>query len=425
MRAALHIPPALASSGIGVAAASRPARVLYVDHTAAMGGGEIALLDLVVRIDRRRYHPIVVLFSHGALEDRLRQAGIDTRVLPLARSVVHARKNSLGIGSLLRIGGAAAVARHILLLNRFIRQERIDLVHANSLKADIIAGAAAWLAGVPVIWHVRDRISDDYLPGPVAAAFRMLCRLVPTGVVANSHGTARSLGLDGHAGARVIYSGVDARPAATGVRTPCAAADGVLRVGLVGRIARWKGQHIFLCAAAEVLNRFGHCRFQIIGAALFEESHLETELRALACSLGIADRVDFLGHRHDVRQLMAQMDVLVHASITGEPFGQVIVQAMAEGRPVVATDGGGVPEIVQHGVTGLLVPMGDAAAMAGAVCRLLAHPEQAAAMGAAGRLAAQAHFTIERTVADVQALYRDLLGEGGISGTTGAGRRSY
>ena len=127
-------------------------------------------------------------------------------------------------------------------------------------------------------------------------------------------------------------------------------------VALVGRITRWKGQHIFLQAAAWVHRRFPEARFQIVGAALFDEKAYEAEIRELAVKLGVQNYVDFLGFRSDIPQYMAGIDLLVHASITGEPFGQVIIEAMASGKPVVATNGGGVPEIVVHGETGLLVP---------------------------------------------------------------------
>ena len=111
------------------------------------------------------------------------------------------------------------------------------------------------------------------------------------------------------------------------------------------------------------------------------EKFLEDELKAQAARLGLTDVVEFTGFRSDVPLLIQQLAVLVHASTTGEPFGQVIVQGMAASRPVVATNGGGVPEIVVDGVTGYLVPMSDAQAMAEAISRLLSSPSQAAEMG--------------------------------------------
>ena len=121
------------------------------------------------------------------------------------------------------------------------------------------------------------------------------------------------------------------------------------------------------------------------------------------------DAVEFTGFRMDVPNLIAGFDVLVHASTIGEPFGQVVIEGMAAAKPIVATNGGGIPEIVIDEVTGLLVPMGDAPAMASAICRVLADPANARRMGQAGRQRALECFTIERTARQAQALYDELL----------------
>jgi glycosyltransferase involved in cell wall biosynthesis len=132
-------------------------------------------------------------------------------------------------------------------------------------------------------------------------------------------------------------------------------------------------------------------------------------MHELARTLGIERSVEFTGFRNDVPDLIRGLDLIVHASTTGEPFGQVIVQGMAAGKPVVATNGGGVPEIVVDGTTGLLVPMDDAPALGAAICKLLAAPETAAAMGKAGRKRVLEHFTIEQSARKVEAVYAEVL----------------
>jgi glycosyltransferase involved in cell wall biosynthesis len=112
----------------------------------------------------------------------------------------------------------------------------------------------------------------------------------------------------------------------------------------------------------------------------------------------------------NVPERIAQLDIVVHASTSGEPFGQVIIEGMAEQKPVVATNGGGVPEIVEDGVTGLLVPMGDAVAMANAIDFLLRNPLIAKEMGARGRERALSQFTIQMTARKVEAVYDQVLG---------------
>ncbi len=363
---------------VGAAAHAPPARVatvVFFDHTSQLGGGEIALLNVVRAIDRTRFSPVVVLGSEGMLRERLLEAGIETHLLPMARSVAETRKDTLGIRSLLRVADMARTLFYCVKLSKFIRKRRADVVHTNSLKADIIGGIAARLAGVPVVWHIRDRIADDYLPPIVVKFFRFLCRTIPSAVIANSHATLESVGLPPRSRGRkvpqgmVIYSGAVASGTVIydGIKAGAEAGDrfqsgsGAMispRIGLIGRLAPWKGQHIFIRAASEVVKKFPDSRFQIIGAALFGEDEYERELHSLVKACNLVGQVEFTGFRSDVADLIQQLDVVVHASTVGEPFGQVVIEAMSASKPVVATRGGGVVEIVVDGVTGILVPMG-------------------------------------------------------------------
>jgi glycosyltransferase involved in cell wall biosynthesis len=164
-----------------------------------------------------------------------------------------------------------------------------------------------------------------------------------------------------------------------------------------------------LQAAALVFKAFPNARFVIVGAALFGEDEYDMEVRRLPKRLGIEDVVEFAGFRSDIAHVIASLDLVVHASTMGEPFGQVIIEGMAAGKPVVATNGGGVPEIVEDGRTGILVPMGDAQAMADAVCRIIADPARAKEMGIQGRRRVENYFTVEMTAFKVEAVFRTVL----------------
>jgi glycosyltransferase involved in cell wall biosynthesis len=398
------------------AAAVSDTRVLLFDHTAALGGGEIALANLVRYLDLKKVKPIVVLASDGPLVERLR-AVADTYVLPLSPRVVTHKKDKLGIATLFRVRDALSVLIYVGRLARFIRAHNIDVVHTNSLKADIIGGMAARLASRPVVWHVRDRIEDDYLPKLVVQTFRFLTLLIPTYVIANSAATLRTLRLGKGARGTSIPSGIELNAKSAVVH------DGTspvlpekssgprsgFCVGLVGRISPWKGQHIFIRAAALVNKRLPETHFIIIGAALFGEDQYDQEVRRLPGELGIQDNVEFAGFRNDIKHAIAELDLLVHASTKGEPFGQVIIEGMAAGKPVVATNGGGVPEIVEDGQTGILVPMGDVEAMAEAICQILSDPARAKAMGVRARQRVADHFTLEQTARRVEAVYAEIL----------------
>jgi glycosyltransferase involved in cell wall biosynthesis len=391
----------------GYREATAPKRILFVDHTASLGGGEMALLNLVRHLDTTRFKPIVLLFSEGRLADLFREAGVDTHVLPLASSVIHTRKDSLSGGSLLRVKDIGRTVAHVFRVAQFMRMHKVHLVHTNSLKADVIGGLAARLARKPVIWHVRDRISDDYLPKPVVTLFRGLCRTIPTCVVANSGATLATVSHPAMKRSAVVYSGINVDEIPS---SPAPSEYSMPQIGMVGRISPWKGQDVFLRAAAEVRKQFPCARFKIIGSALFGEAEYDREVRELCTGLGLDDCVEFAGFRDDVPQLIAGLDILVHASVTAEPFGRVVVEGMAAGKPVVATNGGGIPEIVEDGRTGHLVPMSDPRSMAVAISRILEDPAAAREMGVRARQRVIGHFTIEKAARKIEGIYDDLLG---------------
>ncbi len=398
--------------------APQPITVLFFDHTALMGGGEVSLFNLVTHIDRSKIEPVVVLASEGELRDKLRAAGVEVHVLPLGESVTQVRKDSLSSARAISFAQVKQILVYIWRLRGFMRARGAQIVHANSLKADLIAALAARLCGVPVIWHVRDRIAEDYLPPLAARAFRLLCRILPTFVIVNSNATLQTLELPRQRRARVIYNGVvhDGLPPEEFDEVPVPDRPDLLSsdnaqplIGLVGRISPWKGQDIFLRAAAQVGQKFPGARFQIIGAPLFGEEDYEREVRALCTELKLDGRVEWTGFRRDVPQLVANLDLLVHASKTGEPFGQVVVEAMMAGKPVVATNGGGIPEIVLDGETGILVPMNDADSMARAILEVLDDPQRARKMGERGQKRAREHFSINRTGNKISRVYDHLL----------------
>ena len=388
-------------------------RLLYVDHTAKIGGGEIALANLVHQLNRDIVEPAVVLFEEGPLQERL--AAITTvYLLPLSPNVADTKKDTLGWRSLFRLRPIFLTLRQVFKVAQLAKELKTDIIHTNSLKADIIGGLAGRIARIPVVWHIRDRIDQDYLSKPVVLVFRWLSRLIPSFVIANSEATLATVCLDGRRPSIAIGSGVDISQY-TEASLSSQWNSGHLhnneqraKIGLVGRISPWKGQHIFLQAAAEVLKRHPTAQFELIGAALFDEQAYEKDLHSLCKSLDIEHAVTFVGFVKDVPSRVLQLDILVHASTTGEPYGQVIIEGMAAEKPVVATNGGGVPEIVLDGITGILVPMGDPLAMANAVDYLLENPSIGRSMGQAGRRRAMEQFTVQRTARMVEDVYLQI-----------------
>jgi glycosyltransferase involved in cell wall biosynthesis len=298
-------------------------------------------------------------------------------VLPLQARTRDLRKDTVHPGRLPLRAASDTLAYSLTLASR-LRRLRPDVVHTNSLKSGIYGSIAARLAGAPVAWYLNDRIDADYLPRPAVRLLRSLSLHLPDVVIANSEATRQTL----PARARAVVV-----PPAVGLASPGSEqtrGNHPLVVGMIGRVAPWKGQDVFLRAFAKAFPA-GSQRAVIIGAALFGQAEVAygEGLRRLADDLGVADRVEFRGHRENIIGELRSIDVLVHASTSPEPFGQVVVEGMSARLPVVASRSGGPEEIITDGVDGLLYPAGDVRALADILVRLDAEPNLCAQLGRA------------------------------------------
>jgi glycosyltransferase involved in cell wall biosynthesis len=268
------------------------------------------------------------------------------------------------------------------------------------LKAAFYGGLAGRLAGFPVVSHVHDRIAEDYLPPQAVRLTRFALSRFPRTVVAPSLAVAQTVG----------------RPAAVipwGISEPTSKAPPdpgrPLTVGIVGRVAPWKGQHVFIDAFARAFPD-RDARAVIVGAPLFgaEEERYLSDLRELAGKRGLTGRVRFTGFVDDVGAELTNLDVLVHASVVPEPFGQVVLEGMAAGLPVLAASPGGPAELITDGEDGLLYEAGDAVALAGALRTVARDKELRQRLGTAARQRSREH-TPEQMAGRVRKLYDDVL----------------
>lgn len=377
--------------------------VVFLDHIARLSGGEIALARLLPAL-RDDVDILVVLGEDGPLVGRLRAEGFAVEVL-----VIDPALRDLPRGA---VGSLSAVTRQLTLTLRYAgRVRRLlmdlqpDLLHTNSLKSAVYGGLAGRAAGVPVVWHVRDRIADNYLPVAAVWLMRSLSRVLPVAIIANSRATLSALPRS----RRWLTARTAVVPDCVSGLECCRplTAEGPLVFGVVGRLAHWKGQHVFLEAFDAAFRGTGH-RARLVGSAMFGEAAYEQQLKDRIDALGLAQVIEMVGFREDMIAEYRALDVLVHCSVVPEPFGQVVVEGMASGLAVVAAAAGGPLDIIEAEVDGLLVGPDDVAALAAAMRRLDDDRDLLCRIGARATVSAR-RFTPEATASGVLAVYRASL----------------
>ncbi len=388
----------------GVVLPPRPLRVAYVDHCAKLSGAEIALLRLLPHLEG--VEPVVVLGEEGPLVGRLNDKGIRTEVVPLPVATGTLGRERVTPGRLPLLSGAGAGLYSVQLARR-LRRLDVDIVHTNSNKAHLYGGVAARLARRPQVWHARDRVVPEFMPMAAVRLTRLAARTLPRVVIANSRSTLATLPAARHPrGPSAVLPDPIVDPP-----VPRAGNERPFTVVMVGRLAPWKGQDVFLRSFAEAFGPASGqspARALVVGAALFGEDDYADALRQLVEELGVSAQVVLTGHRDDVAAILADADVLVHASIIPEPFGQVIVEGLLAGLPVVAADAGGPAEILDHERTGLLVPPRDVPRLAEALLRLRHDPVLAARLATAGRSAAE-DYRPGPVARQLEAVYHEVV----------------
>jgi glycosyltransferase involved in cell wall biosynthesis len=392
--------PAIASH-VRPDSATRPLRVVYLGHAARLSGAEIGTLRLIKAAER--VQATVLLAEDGPLVGALRDAGAAVEVLPLAERARGVHRSEVRLG-LSQAAGALDVVRYVAALRGRIRALQPDLVHTISLKSAIYGSAAARLAGTPCLCHLQDRIAPDYLPARTVGTVRLILSTLPSAVVVPSRATLEAA--SGHF-RRGLLTAVIPLPVPIPAQ-PFAVRDRVERIGIVGRLTPWKGQHVFLEAFARAFPQ-PNVQAVLIGSAMFGEDAYASELRAQARALGIEDRVEFAGFVYDVHAELERLDVLVHASVLPEPLGTVVIEGMAAGLPVLATNAGGPSEYIEDGRDGLLYPPGDAEALAAALERVASDRALRVSLSEEGRSKAR-EYAPEALVEPMLELYQDLAG---------------
>jgi glycosyltransferase involved in cell wall biosynthesis len=399
---------------------SGPIRILFCENNvdSTVGGSYYSLLYLVKGLDRTRYRPTVVFYSDHILVGAFRETGAE--VLIWKRPAPFSF-GAAGRGALRAIAPLLAIGRKALNFSRgflaeglarawFLKRRGIDLVHLNnSILVNHDWMLAARLTGTPCVSHERG-INERY-PGPARYFGRQLAAII---CISDSvRTTMETRGAD-FGNLVTIHNGLDPealvfRVAPEALRAEYGLSAETPVVVMVGNIKGWKGQDTLVRAIDRVRRTCPAVRCLLVGDTSPLDRAYDTTLRELVASLGLTEHIVFTGFQRHVADFMRMADVVVHASVLPEPFGRVILEAMACRKPVIGSRGGAIPEIVEEGETGLTFPPGDAEALAAALESLLADPARARRLGERGYDRLLAQFHIAQNVQATERVYEGLF----------------
>jgi glycosyltransferase involved in cell wall biosynthesis len=356
---------------------------------AKLGGGGKSLLGLLSHLPETGWKTHVVVPGEGQFTDELAKIHIPHTIYPFKQ-----------------IGWQQPLASLSTTLwwNKLFRQIRPSLIHANGFELSRSFAVAAAISGIPYITHVRFPVDPD------GARWTLRSLPKPAAFIFNSHAMMDSLWpnlsmLAPHSKAYVAHNAVDLVNF-----TPAPWPDGpTLRIGIVANFAPFKRHEDFLRMAAEMISERQDLEFWVVGEDT-QGTGRRAALEQLAHELRVDSYVRFLGHRSDIPDIMRQLHLLVVPS-QFEPFGRVVIEAMACGRPVIGSHDGGIPEIIEEGKTGYLIELGDWKGFARAALALLADREKWTSMSQSASAAARNRFSIAAHVTQIIGIYREILGQ--------------
>jgi glycosyltransferase involved in cell wall biosynthesis len=384
--------------------------VLFIHHTNDMYGADIGLLHTLNSLDREQYHPIVILPSEmleGMLSPELDRLGVEYHFAHLG----ILRKKYFNIRSAIPL--LIEMIRGILYVRSTARKRHVTLVYVNTFVT--VSGAIGGrLAGVPVLWHIREILS---MPRPVRWALYKALGLCADRIVCVSKAVRDSLLKEAPDLAKrsvVVYNAVSVAANTSseeniGFREEVGVPESAQLVGMVGRILPWKGQEILVEAAALVLKKHPEVHFVAVGSYFADQSQYLEKLTSLLSTLGIENRFHLADYHSNITEVYRALDVFVLPSIQPEPFGRVTVEAMTQGRAVVATNHGGTCELIEHGVTGMLVPPSDPKSLAIAIEVLLTDAALRERMGRAAAVFAKTSFGMQGHREQIRSIINELV----------------
>lgn len=378
-------------------------KLLAIDHHTELGGSEINLINIFKHIDPQTIELQVACPPWGTFFGKLKAEGFTVRPITLRSSFLATNMiRSASVFQIIKYISKSffEIVRFLFNFTKILRSFKPDVIYLNTLKAGILCSIPCKLLGIPAVQHVQDLlIKEDF--NPVILLITKLLFNIPVRIIAISNAVRETLISAGVNSEKIVmvYNGTDidsftTSPHISIFKEKYMKISGLPSVGVVGRLMKWKGQELFINAAAKVTNK---ASFYVIGGLFWEDTIYGEELKELSERLGLRECVHFTGNIDNISEALHALDIVVSTSTKPEPFGLTIIEAMAASKPVIAPGFGAAPEIVVDGETGLLYTPADADSLASSIDYLLKNPRIAIEMGRRGRERTLIMFNIETT----------------------------
>jgi glycosyltransferase involved in cell wall biosynthesis len=363
--------------------------ILYLSSFGDLyGGGQQSLFYLVINLDKRGFHPHVVLPAEGSFAKRLREHDIRVTVLNLPRVLnINITQNVTALYKLLRL----------------CSEQKIDIIHTDGPRNTFYAGIVARIKRIPLIWHVRVSDHDRY---------DRLLYLLSSKIILVANALRTRFDWVGSSKFITIYNGVDLsepRPekSVPSVREQYGIDRKTLLIAAIARIEPLKGQRYLIEACGRLRDNLDVCVL-LIGDIV--DSGYRDECKTLARELGIENLLIFVGYQNNIDQFLSEIDLFVLPSLS-EAFPRSVIEAMGAGKPVIVTDVGGCSEAVEDKVSGFVVPARDSKALADVIHKLCKDSKLKSKLGQAARVRAEKMFGIVKNVKQTEQVYLNILGK--------------
>jgi glycosyltransferase involved in cell wall biosynthesis len=385
-------------------------KILFFDHVSQLSGGERSLLLILKELSREYFEPILVTPHKGSFTDAVEKVGVKTELVSFPRSILEKKRKETGI--IFLVISFLSCIPGVLRLVSLIKRRGIRVVYTNSQKAHLIGLFAGLLSRIPVIWHFRDILKE----GPVKRVVRFFAVQFVSQVIAISHSVSEQFYFLGRKRSKVnvVYNAIDIEEfvkrilkTQVDLRGEFSIPQDSILVASIGQIAQWKGQEYLIYLAKDLGEEYKNVFFFIIGESLFGEDEYKERLLSMVRKANLRERVFFTGFRSDIEGVMSNIDILLHTPTEPEPFGRVLIEAMAAGTPVVTFDRGAAREIIEGG-TGILVPPCDREMLKRTVSSLLEDAEVRNRLITRARAYVKERFSSSSLIQNIEKILRSV-----------------